>query len=278
MVKPNEPGEQATDRPMTDRPIAERPLESSTATPHYEAYGRTYEERRVGVGRVHHQAAVSRISWGALFAGLVSAIVLQILFTTLGMAVGLSTLAADSGIDRGLGIGAGIWWVVTGLISLFGAGWIAGRVAGIPDREDAMIHGFVTWCLATLFGTFVLTSTVGTLVGGTLGMLNQQLANNPRFRQTVQQNVQQVLPNQAQQPGVVDEGEVFPPAQQGQRFQTQPGQTTQQQAQQATERAAEVSAPAMWLTFIALLLGAAACIGGAILGTPETTTAVAIGS
>jgi hypothetical protein len=292
MVKPTDPKSYQPGDPGThDRPMTDRPLEGMTPPPTSQRYeSRAYEtgptrpyesgadyarreryETQQLVGpRVHHQAATARISWGALLAGLVTAVVLQILFTTLGMAVGLSTLAVDPNLDRSVGVGAGIWWLITGLISLFAAGWVAARVAGIPDREDAMIHGFVTWGLATLFGAFIVTSTVGTLVGGTMGMLNNQLAHmSPQTAQAFEQRLNQMQ----------DQGEVFPPPVTN-RSQQNPNLTPQQQqqVQQTAERAAEVSAPALWMTFLALLLGAGACIGGAYLGTPKTTTAVAIGT
>jgi hypothetical protein len=68
-----------------------------------------------------YPSTISRISWGAIFAGTLVAFVAQILFTLLGLATGLTVVEPMTGQApwEGIGIGAGIWWVVTALISLF---------------------------------------------------------------------------------------------------------------------------------------------------------------
>jgi hypothetical protein len=101
-------------------------------------------------------STISRISWGAIFAGTVVAFVVQVLFTLLGLAIGLTIVEPMTGQApwEGVGIGAGIWWVVTALISLFLGGWTAGRLSGMPLRQDAMLHGVVVWGLVTFVSVF----------------------------------------------------------------------------------------------------------------------------
>ena len=113
----------------------------------------------------HH--AHARISWGAIFAGAVMALVTQLAFSLLGLGLGAS--AANPYSDNpvgGLGIGAAIWTLLSVLISLFTGGYVAGRLAGMPRRQDSMLHGLVTFGLTSLLGFYLLTSGIGKVIGG----------------------------------------------------------------------------------------------------------------
>lgn len=116
-----------------------------------------------------------RISWGAIFAGAVVAISVQLVLSMLGLAIGLATVdpTVEARPAEGLGTGAGIWWVVTGLISLFIGGWVAGRLAAFPRWIDAMLHGLVVWGLTAVATVFLLGSGVTGLLGGALGTVSQ---------------------------------------------------------------------------------------------------------
>jgi len=62
-----------------------------------------------------------RISWGAIFAGGLTALAVSILLHLLGAGIGFSTidpLQAGSTM-KGLGTGALIWWIIANLIALF---------------------------------------------------------------------------------------------------------------------------------------------------------------
>ena len=75
----------------------------------------------------------ARISWGAIFAGAIIALATQLVLTLIGTAVGLATLNPETGQNPSgttLGIGAGVWLVISSLVSLFLGGYIAGRLGG----------------------------------------------------------------------------------------------------------------------------------------------------
>jgi hypothetical protein len=95
----------------------------------------------------------------------------------LGLAIGLTVVEPMTGQApwEGVGIGAGIWWVVTALISLFLGGWAAGRLAGMPLRQDAMLHGVVVWGLITFISVFFAVSGVGAVASGPLGIIQQAM-------------------------------------------------------------------------------------------------------
>ena len=119
--------------------------------------------------------AIKRVSWGAIFAGVTVALVTQLLLGVLGLAIGASTIdpLRENTPTNGLGIGAGIWFIVTGLLSLFAGGWTAGRLAGIHRPVDSSLHGVLTWGIATLVTFYLLTTAVGAIMGGAARALGQ---------------------------------------------------------------------------------------------------------
>lgn len=120
-------------------------------------------------------AAMPRVSWAAIFAGVTVSLVIQLLLGVLGIAIGASTIdpLREQNPTGGLGTGAGIWFVLTGLVSLFAGGWTAGRLAGIPRTIDSSLHGVLTWGIATLLTFYLLTTTVGAVIGGAARALSQ---------------------------------------------------------------------------------------------------------
>jgi VIT1/CCC1 family predicted Fe2+/Mn2+ transporter len=123
-------------------------------------------------------AAFKRISWGAVFGGLVIALVVHLMLSLLGLGVGLGIvdpLEEDIPFAR-LGIGALIWGIVSMLIALFAGGYVAGRLAGIPRTIDSVLHGLITFSLFTLVMFYTLTTTIGTVITGVGGVAGQTLA------------------------------------------------------------------------------------------------------
>jgi hypothetical protein len=103
-------------------------------------------------GAAAHGLMAAPITWGAVWAGLVSIIAVQTLLTVLGVAVGLA------GFGQITGTAAAIWAGVSMLIALF----IGGYVTGVLSHPAAMIakgawSGFVLWSLVV---TFALILTV----------------------------------------------------------------------------------------------------------------------
>ena len=109
-----------------------------------------------------------RISWSAVFAGVLVAIVTQMLLSLLGFGIGLGTIDAveEKNPAAGLGIGSAIWYILSSLISLFAGSWVAGRLASAPRLFDGILHGVLTWCLVTLLTIYFLTTTLGSIIGG----------------------------------------------------------------------------------------------------------------
>jgi len=111
----------------------------------------------------------NRVSWGAIFAGVVVALTTQVLLTMLGAGIGIATLDPGTGDNPDastFSIAAGIWYMLSGIIAAFVGGYIAARLSGKTVPTTGALHGLTTWALTTLLVLWFLTSTVGALVGG----------------------------------------------------------------------------------------------------------------
>lgn len=118
-----------------------------------------------------------RLSWGAIFAGTVTALSVQLLLTLLGISVGLWTMpAAGSEFMQELGIGAAIWAILSFIIALYCGGWIAGRMSDLRNRLDGMLEGFMVWGVVTVITFMLLTTAIGGIIGGAAGLAGEALA------------------------------------------------------------------------------------------------------
>ena len=111
----------------------------------------------------------TRISWGAIFAGVVLAIAVQLVLGILGAGIGLTMVDPVQGTTpgaAGFGIGAGLYWLVTTVLALGAGGYAAARVAGVHERFDALVHGLVVWGVTLILTLYLLTSAVGGIIGG----------------------------------------------------------------------------------------------------------------
>ena len=140
---------------------------------------------------------LTRASWGAIFAGMFVTIVLQIMFTLLGAAIGFASINPmdQQNPGQGLALGSLIWIVITSLISLWVGSCVAGRLSGGPLRSDGMIHGIVTWSFATIVTLFLLATATGALLGGAGSLLGNVLnSNNGQSSQNVAEGLKGLFP------------------------------------------------------------------------------------
>ncbi|MEH3107072.1 MAG: hypothetical protein PGN09_07200 [Sphingomonas fennica] len=113
--------------------------------------------------------SLKRLSWGAIFAGVVIAIAVQVVLGILGTGIGLSMVDPVEGSTpgaAGFGIGAGIYWLLTTIVALGAGGYAAARVSGAVDRFDSIVHGLVVWGVTLIVTLYLLTSAVGGIIGG----------------------------------------------------------------------------------------------------------------
>jgi hypothetical protein len=133
----------------------------------------TYADPSTVVSTMNHIEGDShthrRISWAAVAGGVVLVVVLQLLLSLLGAGVGLGTVNTNAGstpMASTLGIGAGLWWVFSSCIAIGVGGFVAAWFAGVEIRFDGVLHGLVTWGIATLLTFWLLSSAIGSVIGG----------------------------------------------------------------------------------------------------------------
>jgi hypothetical protein len=107
------------------------------------------------------------LRWSSIIGGVLVAIGAWMVLQMIGLGAGLTAIDLDDASQsRGAGIGAGIWTVIVPLIALFVGGYVTARLARLLDREHAALHGAVLWAITTLLGVMTLTWTIGTVLGG----------------------------------------------------------------------------------------------------------------
>ncbi len=121
-------------------------------------------------GEDAHTIMVNRASWGAIFAGVVVGLVVQVLLTMLGVGIGAATIDPATNGSPGastFSMASGIWYVVSGLIAAFAGGYVAARMSGKTVATTGALHGLTTWAFTTLLVLYLLSTAVGSIVGGT---------------------------------------------------------------------------------------------------------------
>lgn len=120
-------------------------------------------------------AALHKVSWGAVFAGVAIALSTQFLLNLLGVGIGAAVLdpaTYDNPEASTFSIAGGVWFVVAGIIASFVGGYVASRLSGRPSNSTGGYHGVTSWAVTTLVVLYLLTTSVGALVGGAFSGLS----------------------------------------------------------------------------------------------------------
>ncbi|RAL24796.1 hypothetical protein DL240_00875 [Lujinxingia litoralis] len=188
---------------------------------------------------------VSQVRWGAIISGVFVTFVSLTLLNVLGLAIGAATFDAFNG-NQALGLGTAIWWTISALISLFFGGWVAGRLSGVHHRQESLLHGVVTWAVAMVSMFFVVTTAVGSVIGGAFSVIARGL-----IASTAASGMLGQLEAQAAQLGLTGE--------QLDQLQTS--------AMVASQEASTALATASFWAFVVILLGGLACALGSSLAS-----------
>src|SRR3712207_787071 len=70
----------------------------------------------------------NRVQWGPIIAGVIAAIVVFLLLTILGIAIGASVLDPANTAGE-IGTWAGVWSAISAVVAFLVGGWIAARSA-----------------------------------------------------------------------------------------------------------------------------------------------------
>jgi hypothetical protein len=178
---------------------------------------------------------VQNVSWGSIFAGVVTFLAVVFLF---------SLLTAAFGLD-GSGTGAAVVSIIGVLLAFFAAGGVAGSMA----VRGGLIHGFLTWAtsiLATVLLVLLLTLGTAGAVGGVLGSVVGGLgaAAGP--------SISKVNPSDVPSPTAEQSAQA---------------QQAGDQAKQTAQQAADATQTGATYGFFGLLLGAVVASVGGLLGS-----------
>jgi hypothetical protein len=91
-------------------------------------------------------------TWSAVFAGVLTSLTLQLLFTLLGLGVGLLAVDVPTANTAPAAVGwpAFAWWSLIGIISAFVGGAVAAALSPDDTRIGRIGHSLAAWSLATL--------------------------------------------------------------------------------------------------------------------------------
>lgn len=121
------------------------------------------------------------LSWGAIFAGIVTFIALLITFSLINAALGFGQFTpTDPNPFNNVGTGQAIWTVIALILSFLGAGFVSGLTA----RRMGVVHGFLTWAGSLIFATIMIVwvvssalSTVGSVVSTTASVAGDAVSS-----------------------------------------------------------------------------------------------------
>ena len=112
---------------------------------------------------------------GRDFCRVFLALASQFLLNLLGVGIGAAVLdpaTTDNPAASTFSIVGGIWYVVAGIIAAFTGGYVASRLSGRPSKSTGGFHGLTVWAVTTIVVLYLLTTSVGALVGGAFSGLS----------------------------------------------------------------------------------------------------------
>jgi hypothetical protein len=188
------------------------------------------------------QSGLPRVSWGSVFTGVILSLIVYLVLTVLGTAIGTSAFAPLSRYNplEGYGFGSGAYLIVMTVIAVFVGAYFAGRCAPVLG----WLHGLLAWAVMILLVAYGAASLFGTAVGAagsvaSAGVTVAATADRPGIVGTMAG----ALPQQLQ--GAVASATAAASSPQAQA-----------DARQAADTAARNVARASWFSFAALIVGA----------------------
>ncbi|WNC95445.1 hypothetical protein RI103_37755 (plasmid) [Paraburkholderia sp. FT54] len=108
------------------------------------------------------QSGLPRLSWGSVIAGVILSLIVYLMLSVLGAAIGTSALSPISRPNplQGFGFGSGAYLIVMTVIAVFIGSYFAGRCAPVLG----WLHGLLAWAVMILMVIYGATSLVGSAV------------------------------------------------------------------------------------------------------------------
>jgi hypothetical protein len=180
------------------------------------------------------------MSWGAIIAGVVVALVAALILLLLGAGVGAVLWTKYQNPLQGFALAGAVWLLVAMLVATLTGAYLSGRAA--PTL--GWLHGLLSWAVMTLLCIAVALSLAGSLAA----LLDHATGVGAKAAPDITVN----LANQQMQRYGVYVGELDAPS--------------DQQLRATADAAAKKVASATWWGFAVLLLGAVAAVAAGSLG------------
>ena len=107
---------------------------------------------------------LDRVRWGAVWAGLVTAIAGFLLLSAAAVAVGAQVVSGPADADDA-GMVGGIVSAILALLAFFVGGYIAARTSGVVGRGYGALNGFLVWGLGIVVVLALAAFGLGSLFG-----------------------------------------------------------------------------------------------------------------
>ena len=214
----------------------------------------------------------NRVQWGPIVAGVLTAIVVFLLLTILGIALGASVLDPANTAGE-IGTWAAVWGAITAIVSFLIGGWIAARAAVTEGSFAGLLNGLTVGLAGLLLIIWLTASGLGNLfgtIGSTVGsVLNVAASVAPAAGDAANVNPEQAGNQVEQATGIdVDNPQAAATAVAGQVEQVaEQAQTTLRQAD--NPRTFEAVRNGAFGTFVILLVPLVASAIGGWLGRYE---------
>ncbi|CAN5836179.1 hypothetical protein BH24CHL6_BH24CHL6_15590 [soil metagenome] len=156
---------------VRDEPLRDEPVRVER---HEEVHRRDVDVREAAASAI----ARDPISWGPIWAGVLTAFGLFFLFSLIALAAGLALVefngAPGAGEDVPIDI---IAMIVTGLFvvtAFFAGGFVGSWSSGLVDEGRAILNGFLVWALAIVLLLVFASLGVGQVFGAAGQIFAQQ--------------------------------------------------------------------------------------------------------
>lgn len=237
--------------------VAAAPAMRTTPDVHYDVDTTAYVEPK------------DRVRWASVLAGLVTVMATLIVFTVLGIAIGLSAFDPGSPNNYSLGAGAGIYGLIAGLIAFFFGGFVAARTAAVTGRDNGLLQGAIVWMITLVVVVNMLGAGIGTLLGITTDAATAALSAAGNVAGNA------IDASGGADNAVADAANTTNLDEQAQAAASQAQQQIENVTPQAIENVADGASRAAWMTLLGLGLTAAAAIIGGRAGARSRREAAA---
>jgi hypothetical protein len=200
----------------------------------------------------------TRISWGAIFAGVMVALPLYFLLTLLGAAIGLSVHGRVRA--ENIATGAAVWAIASTLISLFVGGFVASQCTVGENKGEAALYGVIVW--GVVFGMLLWLTATG-VRAGFHAMVGLAANGQTAPRDAAAGDWEAMARKAGVSPQTLEAGKRDVAATPGAANRA----AQEARAQQAVEEGATQVA---WWALVGTLLSMLAAVGGALVGAGPT--------